>query len=77
MHIKAHYYGVHRDINPTGVVPLGPDLSGWAEPHGRESLGGSPFAPGATAPGPVPERERVPVEHNPHVDPATGLVRTS
>ncbi|QFQ30375.2 glutathione S-transferase family protein [Janibacter melonis] len=77
VHIKAHYYGVHRDINPTGVVPLGPDLSGWAEPHGRETLGGSPFAPGATAPGPVPERERVPVEHNPHVDPATGLVRTT
>jgi len=28
-HIKQHYYRVQRDINPTGVVPLGPDLSGW------------------------------------------------
>ena len=28
------------DINPTQVVPKGPDESGWAEPHGRESLGG-------------------------------------
>ncbi|HEV7713339.1 MAG TPA: glutathione S-transferase C-terminal domain-containing protein, partial [Asanoa sp.] len=28
-HIKRHYYEVHRDINPTGIVPLGPDLSGW------------------------------------------------
>ena len=37
--IKDHYYIVHRDINPLGIVPQGPDLSGWDEPHGRESLG--------------------------------------
>ncbi len=36
--IKDHYYIVHRDINPLGIVPQGPDLSGWDEPHGRESL---------------------------------------
>ena len=24
-HIKAHYYGSHRNINPTGIVPLGPE----------------------------------------------------
>jgi putative glutathione S-transferase len=41
--IKTHYYVVHRDINPTGIVPAGPDLSGWHEPHGRESLGGKPW----------------------------------
>lgn len=23
-HIKRHYYGSHRHINPTGIVPLGP-----------------------------------------------------
>ena len=23
-HIKKHYYGSHRNINPTGIVPLGP-----------------------------------------------------
>jgi putative glutathione S-transferase len=34
-HIKRHYYGTHQQINPTGVVPLGPDESGWLEPHGR------------------------------------------
>ncbi len=34
-HIKRHYYEVHRDINPSGIVPLGPDLSGWDLPHGR------------------------------------------
>ncbi|MEU7870864.1 glutathione S-transferase C-terminal domain-containing protein [Dactylosporangium sp. NPDC049140] len=51
-HIKRHYYAVHRDINPSGVVPLGPDLSGWSEPHGREALGGRPFGAGTppTAP---------------------------
>ena len=49
-HIKRHYYEVHTDINPTGVVPAGPDLSGWTLPHGREELGGRPFGDG-TAPG--------------------------
>lgn len=24
-HIKAHYYGSHLNINPTGIVPLGPE----------------------------------------------------
>ncbi len=64
VHIKSHYYEVHRDINPTGVVPKGPDLSGWGEPHGREELGGRPFGDG-TPPGPPPEGERVPTAHNP------------
>jgi putative glutathione S-transferase len=36
--IKAHYYVVHTDINPSGIVPKGPDLDGWATPHGRERL---------------------------------------
>ena len=30
VHIKRHYYVVHRDINPTGIVPVGPDLDGLA-----------------------------------------------
>ncbi|SCE75492.1 putative glutathione S-transferase [Micromonospora coriariae] len=34
-HIKRHYYGTHREINPSGIVPLGPDESGWTTPHGR------------------------------------------
>lgn len=25
-HIKRHYYESHRTINPTGIVPVGPDL---------------------------------------------------
>lgn len=56
--IKEHYYVVHADINPTRVVPKGPDLSGWSTPHGREELGGRPFGDG-TPPGPPRESERV------------------
>jgi len=56
-HIKRHYYEVHRDINPTGIVPVGPDLGNWLSPHGRETLGGRPFGDG-TPPGPA--REPVP-----------------
>ncbi|MGE9807999.1 glutathione S-transferase family protein [Janibacter sp. G1551] len=74
VHIKSHYYEVHRDINPTGIVPAGPDVAGWLEPHGRESLGGNPFGDG-TPPGPPPEGERVDPAHNPHVGP-DGLVRS-
>jgi putative glutathione S-transferase len=33
--IKQHYYRVHTDINPTGVVPHGPDPEVWLMPHGR------------------------------------------
>lgn len=47
--IKSHYYEVHRDLNPLGIVPKGPDLSGWTTAHHREELGGRPFGDG-TAP---------------------------
>jgi putative glutathione S-transferase len=63
-HIKRHYYEVHRTINPTGIVPAGPDLSGWLTPHGREALGGRPFGDG-TPPGPPAPTETVPAEHTP------------
>ena len=57
--IKQHYYIVHTDLNPLGIVPDGPDLSGWLTPHGREALGGRPFGDG-TPPGPVRAGEEVP-----------------
>jgi glutathionyl-hydroquinone reductase len=60
--IKQHYYLVHENINPTGIVPAGPDLSGWLIPHAREELGGRPFGDG-TPPGPVVEEEVVPRSH--------------
>jgi glutathionyl-hydroquinone reductase len=34
-HIKRHYYYTHDAINPTRIVPKGPDLSHWHDPHGR------------------------------------------
>ncbi|MER6116579.1 glutathione S-transferase C-terminal domain-containing protein [Streptomyces sp. NPDC001743] len=63
-HIKQHYYRVHTGINPTGIVPAGPDLSGFLTPHHREQLGGRPFGDG-TPPGPVPAGEQVPPRHRP------------
>jgi len=60
--VKEHYYVVHTDINPTQVVPKGPDLSGWTTPHGREALGGRPFGDG-TPPGPPPAEEVVRAAH--------------
>lgn len=36
-HIKRHYYMTHTDINPAGIVPLGPALD-LTQPHGREKL---------------------------------------
>ncbi|MET0237108.1 MAG: glutathione S-transferase C-terminal domain-containing protein [Kibdelosporangium sp.] len=57
--IKEHYYVVHDMINPTGIVPLGPETASWLTPHGREELGGRPFGDG-TPPGPPLPAERVP-----------------
>jgi len=37
-HIKQHYYRSHKTINPTGVVPVGPEMD-LQSPHGRERLG--------------------------------------
>jgi len=34
-HIKQHYYYSHASINPTRIVPRGPELD-FATPHGRE-----------------------------------------
>lgn len=42
-HIKHHYYGSHRTINPTGIVPLGPQQD-FTGPHGRGHLPGKGIA---------------------------------
>ncbi len=62
--IKQHYYIVHSDINPTQIVPKGPDLSNWLEPHHRDQLGGRPFGDG-TPPEPPPAGEVVAAGHTP------------
>ena len=36
-HIKYHYFASHRSINPTGIVPKGPEID-FMLPHGRETL---------------------------------------
>jgi putative glutathione S-transferase len=36
-HIKRHYYATHPEINPTRIVPIGPE-SHLELPHGRERL---------------------------------------
>jgi putative glutathione S-transferase len=38
-HIKNHYYGSHKTINPTGIVPKGP-AQDFTAPHDRERLSG-------------------------------------
>jgi len=36
-HIKRHYYITHDDINPTRIVPIGPELD-LTGPHSRDAL---------------------------------------
>ena len=36
-HIKRGYHSI-RALNPTGIVPKGPDTAGWEVPAGREAL---------------------------------------
>ena len=40
--IKRHYYRSQRTVNPSGIVPVGPDLR-FAGDHGRERLGDLPM----------------------------------
>jgi len=40
-HIKSHYFETHRKLNPSGIVPVGPDID-FTAPHERASLGSSP-----------------------------------
>jgi putative glutathione S-transferase len=37
-YIKAHYHESHTAINPTGIVPKGPEID-YSTPHGRERVG--------------------------------------
>ncbi len=36
-HIKYHYFASHRSINPTGIVPKGPEIN-FMLVHGRDSI---------------------------------------
>jgi putative glutathione S-transferase len=37
-HIKRHYYGSHVTINPTRIVPVGPEID-YSTPHDRDRFG--------------------------------------
>lgn len=36
-HIKTHYFASHKSINPTGIVPKGPEID-FLQPHGRNNM---------------------------------------
>ena len=36
-HIKTHYFGSHGSINPTGIVPKGPEID-FLQPHNRDQF---------------------------------------
>jgi len=42
-HIKQHYMGSHKGINPLGIIPRGPDMGYLEAPHGRGHLEGIPL----------------------------------
>lgn len=39
-YIKTHYYASHTHINPTGIIPRGPDAD-YSAPHGRDQINGA------------------------------------
>jgi len=51
-HIKRHYYISMRNINPSGIVPLGPALD-FEAPHDRGRFAQQSSRPGAREPGPI------------------------
>ncbi|GAB4096284.1 glutathione S-transferase C-terminal domain-containing protein [Brachybacterium horti] len=66
-HIKEHYYAVQTDINPTRVVPLGPDPAPLIEPHDRDRFPTDTWGPGGTVPQPPLAAEVVDPAHTPLV----------
>ncbi|MGK7873039.1 MAG: glutathione S-transferase family protein [Xenococcaceae cyanobacterium] len=39
--VKRDYYGSLFPLNPSGIIPSGPELTSLFSPHGRESVGSS------------------------------------
>lgn len=42
-HIKTHYYGTHAELNPSGIIPVGPELD-FESPAHREDVRSGPSA---------------------------------
>ena len=53
--IREHYFTVITEVNPSGIVALGPDPAELYTPHGRERLVGAPFGEGTPPAAPRPE----------------------
>ena len=64
-HIKAHYYAVHTDINPTGIIPKGPNLNSWLETHDRDRFETDTWGDGGTPPPPPLASEVADPAHTP------------
>ena len=64
-HIKEHYYVVQTDLNPTQIVPLGPDTSTFLDPHDRDRFETDTWGPGGSAPLPPLAAEVVDPAHTP------------
>lgn len=64
-HIKEHYYVVQTDLNPTQIVPVGPDTSIFLEAHDRDRFESDTWGPGGTAPLPPKADEVVDPLHTP------------
>jgi len=43
-HIKQHYYTSHATINPTGIIPMGPEIE-YEAPHNRDRFNGLSYIP--------------------------------
>lgn len=43
-HINEHYYRTHTSLNPSGIIPIGPELD-FETPHDRDRLAGKPPIP--------------------------------
>ncbi|MGB3511217.1 MAG: glutathione S-transferase family protein [Microcoleaceae cyanobacterium] len=43
--VKRDYYGNLFPLNPGGIIPLGPDINTFLEPHGRENFSSDAAVP--------------------------------
>ena len=63
--MKQHYYAVHTDINPTAIVPKGPLLDEWLDPHDRDRFETNTWGDGGTPPPPPLASEVANPAHTP------------
>ena len=57
--IKEHYFIVHTEINPTKIIPVGPNMDWLMEDHDRDRFWQPAFRRRHRPSGPVPKGEEV------------------